>query len=281
MRHEARAGGGADISEADGRDSRGGSLFEGTAWHYARYRPNYPQVVIDNVVRHVGLDGTGRLLDLGCGTGQLTLALAGHVAQAVGVDPEADMLTEASRQAAEQGITNVLWQQGSSSDIRADLGRFRVVAMGRSFHWMDREQVLVDLDDIVDDGGSLIIANDTNLLLPSAPWQQAVQDIQRRFLPTHHPEVPPPLIEDGRTHEEILADSAFSQISREVYQFRRSWTIERVIGFLYSTSLPLRRLLGDRRGAFEEAMSAGLLAIDPSGHFVESVALEVLIAMKT
>ncbi|WP_353615266.1 MULTISPECIES: class I SAM-dependent methyltransferase [unclassified Mycobacterium] len=47
----------------------------------------------------MGLDGAGRLLDLGCGTGQLALPLAGHVTEAVGVDPEADMLTEATRQA--------------------------------------------------------------------------------------------------------------------------------------------------------------------------------------
>lgn len=269
------------MSETNVPNGRDGSLFEGTAWHYARYRPNYPAVVINDLVQNVGLDGTGRLLDIGCGTGQLTLPLAGHVAQAVGVDPEADMLTEATRQADERGITNVLWRQGSSSDIPTDLGRFRVVTMGRSFHWMDREQVLANLDAMVDDTGSLIIANDSNLLLPSNPWQRAIQDIQRRFLPTHYQAVPPPSADDGRTHEQILAASPFSQVSREVYEFRRSWTIERIIGYLYSTSLPLRQLLGDSQSAFEDALRTTLLAINPSGHFIESVALEVLIATRS
>lgn len=50
-------------------------LFEGTAWHYARYRPGYPEVFFDDLIRRFGLDGTGRLLDLGCGTGQLTVPL--------------------------------------------------------------------------------------------------------------------------------------------------------------------------------------------------------------
>ncbi|MEN4450489.1 class I SAM-dependent methyltransferase [Mycobacterium sp. SM3041] len=99
-----------------------GNLFAGTAWHYARFRPDYPAIVINDLVQQLRLDGTGRLLDLGCGTGQLALPLAGHVAQAIGVDPESGMLAEATRQAEAQGVTNVLWRQGSSVHLPADLG---------------------------------------------------------------------------------------------------------------------------------------------------------------
>lgn len=60
----------ASVTDPLGR-SRGG-LFTGTAWHYARYRPGYPQVFFDDLVQRFHLDGTGRLLDLGCGTRQLT-----------------------------------------------------------------------------------------------------------------------------------------------------------------------------------------------------------------
>jgi hypothetical protein len=52
------------------------------------------------------------------------------------------------------------------------------------------------------------------------------------------------------------------------------------IGYLYSTSLPLRQLLGDRRAAFEQEVTDALLAIDPSGQFTEPVALEVLTATR-
>jgi hypothetical protein len=69
-------------------------------------------------------------------------------------------------------------------------------------------------------------------------------------------------------------------LHRLVYEFTRAWTIDRTIGYLYSTSLPLRRLLGDRRAAFEEEVTDALLAIDPSGRFTEPVALEVLIATR-
>jgi hypothetical protein len=81
-------------------------------------------------------------------------------------------------------------------------------------------------------------------------------------------------------HQQVLANSPFPQVDRLLYEFLRPWTIEQAIGYLYSTSLPLRRLLGDRRTAFEEAVTNALLVIDPSGGFTEPVALEVLIATR-
>src|SRR6185295_17311169 len=129
----------ANMTSPLGPDS---GLFAGTAWHYARYRPGYPKAFVDDLVTGLSLDGRRRLLDLGCGTGQLTIPLAPHVAEAVGMDPEPEMLTEAAKSARSAGITNVTWAQGNSADLPGDFGRFLLVIMGRSFHWMDREQVL-------------------------------------------------------------------------------------------------------------------------------------------
>lgn len=269
------------MNASDPPASSDSGRFSKTAWHYARYRPGYPRNFLDDVIQRLSLDGTGRLLDLGCGTGQLTLPLAAHVAEAVGVDPERDMLAEASRQAQEAAVTNVTWIHGNSADLPGDLGHFTLVTMGRSFHWMDREHVLTALDDLVDNDGSLVIANDTNLLLPSTPWQRAIQDVQRRFLPPDYQHGPPPATNAGQTHEQVLANSAFPQVDRRVYKFARHWTIEQAIGYLYSTSVPLRRLLADRQTAFEDTVTNTLLAINPSGHFTEPVALEVLTATRT
>jgi ubiquinone/menaquinone biosynthesis C-methylase UbiE len=268
------------MNVTDPSGSAGRGLFAGTAWHYARYRPGYPLAFLDDLIKRLRLDGTGRLLDVGCGTGQLTLPLAAHVAEAVGLDPEPDMLTEAARQAREATLTNVTWIQGNSADLPVDHGRFRLVTMGRSFHWMDREQVLTALAEMVDDDGNLVIANDSNLVLPSTPWQQAVGEVQRRFLPPDYQSSPTPAALTGQTHEQVLANSAFRQVNRREYEYTRTWTIGDIIGYLYSTSLPLRRLLGDRQTAFEDAVTDTLLAIDSTGRFTETFALEVLTATR-
>lgn len=261
----------------ESHDRSGQSLFTGTAWHYARYRPGYPNEFFDDIVQRFHLDGTGRLLDLGCGSGQLTVPLARHVTEVIGMDPESEMLTEAARHAQLTRVTNVTWVQGSSTDLPGDLGQFRLVTMGRSFHWMDREQVLTTLADMVGDDGGLVIANDGCLVRPTTAWQQAIEDVQRRFLPSKSRTSP---INIAETHEAILARSRFRRSRRLDYKFARTWTVEEIIGYLYSTSLPLRRLLGDRRPAFEQAITDTLLAIDRSGRFIEPVTLEVLMATR-
>lgn len=266
------------MTDSFGRSS--GTLFAGTAWYYARYRPGYPEAFFADLVARFHLDGTGRLLDLGCGTGQLTIPLARHVAAAIGMDPEPEMLAEAARRAQAAHVTNATWTQASSVDLPGEFGRFRLVTMGRSFHWMDRERVLTALDDMVDAGGGIVIANDSCLVRPATAWQQAIEDLQHRFLPRDWQVGNPNVAEAGESHEEILARSSFRCVHRLVYEFMRAWTIEQTVGYLYSTSLPLRRLLGDRRAAFEQEIIDALLAIDPSGRFTEPVSLDVLAATK-
>jgi ubiquinone/menaquinone biosynthesis C-methylase UbiE len=266
------------VTHSLGRSGRG--LFAGTAWHYAQYRPGYPKLFFDSIVAQFRLDGTGRLLDLGCGTGQLTLPLAEHVAEAVGMDPEPEMLTEAAKQAQAAGITNVTWAQGGSEDLPGNVGRFNLVTMGRSFHWMDRQQVLTALESILDEGGGLVIANDSCLIRPITHWQQAIEDLQNHFL---SPEMLPnntTVATAAEPHEAILARSPFRDLHHAAYEFDRPWTIEQVIGYLYSTSVPLHRLLGERRTAFEQAVTDTLLAIDPNGLLIEPVTLEVLTATR-
>jgi SAM-dependent methyltransferase len=261
-----------------------GGLFEGTAWHYARYRPGYPQPLFDDLVQRFGLDGSGRLLDLGCGTGQLAIPLAAHVAEVVGMDPEPEMLAEAAGCAHAAGVTNAVWIQGDSTDLPGEFGYFRLVTMGRSFHWMDREQVIVALDAVVEDHGAIVIANDSCLVRPTTAWQQSIADYQHRFLPPDSVRTNPfasgsSTAVDHQSHEQVLARSPFPHVDRWVYEFDRCWTTEQVIGYLYSTSLPLRRLLGDRRAEFENEVANALHAIEPDG-LIEPVRLEVLTATR-
>ena len=52
------------------------TLFEGAAAHYRYGRPPYSPQLEDALGEELGLDGSGRLLDGGCGPGILTVRLA-------------------------------------------------------------------------------------------------------------------------------------------------------------------------------------------------------------
>jgi ubiquinone/menaquinone biosynthesis C-methylase UbiE len=63
------------------------------AARYHRYRHGYPSSVIDALAGAFKLTGQDVTIDLGCGTGQLTLPIARHVRAVIGMDVEPDMLT--------------------------------------------------------------------------------------------------------------------------------------------------------------------------------------------
>ena len=65
------------------------SLYAGSAAYYVRGRVAYPQELVDCLVRELALDGAGRLLDVGCGPGSLTLLLAPWFENATGLDADA------------------------------------------------------------------------------------------------------------------------------------------------------------------------------------------------
>src|SRR5205823_1028655 len=116
---------------------------------YYRYRAPYPERLIARVAALVGLDAaTDRVLDLGCGPGVLALAFASRCREVVGVDPEPTMLEAAAAAAGAAGLHLTL-RSGSSFALPPDLGSFRLVTIGRAFHWMDRAATLATLDRLI------------------------------------------------------------------------------------------------------------------------------------
>jgi SAM-dependent methyltransferase len=108
------------------------------------------------LVERLGLDGTGRMLDVGCGPGVLARMFADRFASVVGLDPEPATLAEAARLSGPSGQ----WACGRAEDIPAlDLGTFRLVTFGQSYHWTDRPLVADIVHDILPPGGAMAVVN--------------------------------------------------------------------------------------------------------------------------
>ena len=63
------------------------SLFEGSAAFYEKGRLPYAPGIGEALLEALGLDGTGRLLDVGCGPGTVTVVFAPYFAEAIGSIP--------------------------------------------------------------------------------------------------------------------------------------------------------------------------------------------------
>ena len=87
------------------------TIYLGSAAHYRYGRPAYSPELEAFLTQEASLDGNGRLLDVGCGPGVLTVRLAHLFEQAVGLDPDADMLAEGRRAAGEKTAGSIRWVQ--------------------------------------------------------------------------------------------------------------------------------------------------------------------------
>src|SRR5439155_24895925 len=114
------------------------TLYAACAGYYRSGRLPYPGAVADGFARELRLDGTQRLLDVGCGPGSLTLLLAPLVADAVGIDADNEMIAVAAAEAERAGVENLRRLQLRAEALPAGLRRFDVVTFAHSFHWMDR-----------------------------------------------------------------------------------------------------------------------------------------------
>lgn len=82
------------------------------------------------------LSAESRVLDVGCGTGSLTVAIARHVASVHAIDSAAGMVAATQANAASQRTLNVQAAQGELADWAADGETFSMVTMFNVLHYI-------------------------------------------------------------------------------------------------------------------------------------------------
>lgn len=245
------------------------TLFAGTAEYYARYRVPYPQALIDDLVAHYQIDGTGRLLDLGCGPGTLTLPLAPHFAEIVAVDPQPEMIEVARKSAA----PNIAWHVMRAEDVPASLGPFRLMTCGSSFHWMDRDLVLRRTkDEWLEPGAGVALAGGGSAWWDGKEdWHHLITGMLRKYLgdPRKAGRAGWIRYQTQERFEQTLPRNGWRLEFYKGYELPLEWTVDRLVGHLWSSSFAARPHFGDRADEFERELRAELAALRPEGIFRE------------
>jgi SAM-dependent methyltransferase len=124
------------------------------AARYARARPRIHDSVVEQIRKFVQRTAPfARVLDVGCGTGQSTVALKAIAESVVGIDPSPEMLVHAVPQA------KVSYREGAAENVPFPDEHFDLVSVGLAFHWFDAEGFFAEASRLLAPSGWLVIYN--------------------------------------------------------------------------------------------------------------------------
>ena len=254
------------------------TLFAGSAAFYERGRLPYPPGLHDAFAGVAELDGRPRLLDVGCGTGRVALALADLFDEVVGVDPDRAMLAEAQRLAGAGGATNATWWCGRAEELPPELGHFRYATFAASFHWMDRDVVAERIFHLLEHGGAFVHVGGSHVRTPPPvigpphppPPSEAIARLIQRYLGPER-RAGQGVLRHGTPGEEadVLLRAGFRAPETTVVEGRDvvTRTIDDEVAAVFSMSGSAPHLFGSRVSDFEAELRVLLDDAGDDGRF--------------
>lgn len=212
--------GDVDDSRSD-LDARRGS-FLSKADDYERYRPDYPSAAIAWVVG----SPSKRVIDIGCGPGNLTMRLNVFGHDVVGVDPSAAMLTGARKKGLRvvRGTVEALPFRHASVDV---------VTAATAFHWFDHERAVPEMRRVLRDGGRVGLVS--NIRDETVPWVESLSEIigsESAMAATLGGAEGMP----AEFKMTLEAGGMFKSMEHEVFDFEQELTEEALVGLVASRS---------------------------------------------
>lgn len=103
---------------------------------YDRVRPGYPDDALDALIALAGLPRRGRVLEIGAGTGQMTVPLAERGYHITAVEIGEHLAERLRRNLREYADVDVVC--GAFEDADLPDGSYDLVTAATAFHWFDR-----------------------------------------------------------------------------------------------------------------------------------------------
>ena len=92
--------------------------------------------LVETLVTHLALFENGHYLDIGCGTGNYTHALADRAGHWTGIDPSASMINKARRKEAHKKPITIKWQQAAAEQLPFAEAQFDGIVSVLALHHM-------------------------------------------------------------------------------------------------------------------------------------------------
>lgn len=207
--------------------------------YYARFRRGYRSEVVDRIADTFALTQDDVVVDLGCGTGQLTTALTRRVGTVIGMDPEPDMLAAAAT--AHTGPdASIVWVLGADRDLPG-LGRvlrpLGCLTVAVAIHWMDRDALFAQARRMLRPGGGIaVVTNGQPLWLQDADWSRDLRAFLQEW--TGRPPSACQTDEAGRRLTDDALVRAGYEVTEATLSYRAPLTVDGAVGAVLSAMDP-------------------------------------------
>jgi SAM-dependent methyltransferase len=238
-------------------------VFGEVAETYDRYRPSYPDRLVDDLIELARLDGGRAALEVGAGTGKATAMFAARGIPVLGVEPSAEMATVARRNLAAYRHVAI---ERSDFETWDPHGRtFPLVFSAQAWHWISpavgykRAAAVLEPDGVLAAFWNRPIWHkaDTRDALVRAYEEAGVEPAAGD---PNHPANPFPA-HDAHWSDEIAAASGLTDADIRSYDWSPEYSAADYVALL-STHSPVRVMDEGRRAELLDAVGR---AIDGRG----------------
>jgi SAM-dependent methyltransferase len=210
--------------------SLGPSIFDGIADIYDRVRPRYTPELFDDLISLADIPEHGSILEIGCGTGQATMGLAGRGYRIVCLEPGARLAALARRNLAGDPGVAVVEEHFESWSV--DPATFDLIVAARAIHWITREIRFTKPARLLRPGGAMAIVN-TCPAASDSPLMRAIQAAYARHAPSL---VLRPDAVDRDLREEFVAAALFRILPTRTYRWSRRYSDREYVDLLRTHS---------------------------------------------
>ncbi len=131
--------------------------FGSTAAAYLTSQTHANGADLETLAREIASTPNADVLDLGCGAGHASFAVAPHVRSVVAYDIAAPMLATVAAAASDRGLANVRTEQGAAERLAfADASFDWVVSRLSAHHWHDVPLALAEVRRVLKPGGRVL-----------------------------------------------------------------------------------------------------------------------------